>query len=78
MAVKRSLQRMTEEHKEVIAKILTYAKRTGHKKTLCEWTNHLHRVFLLLIENFSAFAGRAAATEGSDLGGYPSTSVLAG
>lgn len=38
------------------------------KKTLCEWTNHLHRVFLLLIENFSAFAGRAAATEGSDLG----------
>jgi len=35
----------------------------------------------LLIENYSAFAGRAAATKGSDLGGlggYPSTSVLAG
>ena len=30
----------------------------------------MHRVFLLPIENFSAFAGRAAATEGSDLGGW--------
>ena len=33
------------------------------KKTLCEWTNHLHRVFLLFMEKFSASAGRAAVTK---------------
>ena len=50
------------------------------RKTLFKWFTYSHRVFLLLIENFSASTGCAAAAAGGNLGswGYPSTSVLAG
>ena len=44
----------TGRHKEGY-KILTYSKRAGNKKTLCEWVPHSHRVFLFApLQVFSA------------------------
>ena len=42
--------------------------------------NHLHRVFLLLISNFQRPQDEQPSPKGTilGLGGYPSTSVLAG
>ena len=53
----------------------------GNKKTLCEWINHLHRVFLLPISNFQRPQDAQPSPKEDDLGGlgdYPSTSVWAG
>ena len=52
----------------------------GNKKTLCEWINHLHRVFLLSWKNFQRPQDAQPSPEGTILGawGNPSTSIFAG
>ena len=66
--------------KKVFVKILNYDKRTGNKKALCEWINHLHRVFLLSWKNFQRPQDAQPSPEGTILGawGNPSTSIFAG